>query len=352
MQEPHGNTSKETALDDIDSLVSGLLSTPADKGATPPAADDKKDATPASDVTVDDITSDASDDAPTGADNSNEPADEPAGDGADDGEGQDDEGTESADTEPLYTVKIDGKDTTVKLSEALAGYQRQQDYTRKTQEIATQRQALEAEAAKTQQARGQYEAVLGELARRLGPENGERTEEQWNELRNSDAQAYAREYTDFVRRQAQRKTIADEQARINQLKVEENQKKLRDHLAGERVKLVAALPDFGDTEKAPKAIKAIRDFGQTLGFTEMELDQAADSRVLVMADMARKWSEHVKAQAAAKAKLAKAPPITTQPGAKQVATPKGKKAAADKAALQRLEKTGKLEDAVSLILRG
>jgi len=40
------------------------------------------------------------------------------------------------------TVKIDGKDVKLTLKEALSGVMRQQDYTRKTQEIATERERL------------------------------------------------------------------------------------------------------------------------------------------------------------------------------------------------------------------
>lgn len=41
------------------------------------------------------------------------------------------------------TVKVDGEDVRVPLSEAVAGYSRQADYTRKTQELAEQRQQLQ-----------------------------------------------------------------------------------------------------------------------------------------------------------------------------------------------------------------
>lgn len=41
------------------------------------------------------------------------------------------------------TVKVDGEDVRVPLSEAIAGYSRQADYTRKTQELATQKQELQ-----------------------------------------------------------------------------------------------------------------------------------------------------------------------------------------------------------------
>ena len=41
------------------------------------------------------------------------------------------------------TVRVDGEDVRVPLTEALAGYSRQADYTRKTQELAQQRQELQ-----------------------------------------------------------------------------------------------------------------------------------------------------------------------------------------------------------------
>ena len=51
------------------------------------------------------------------------------------------EAAEPADS--TYTVKVDGSESEVTLSELQQGYQRQADYTRKTQELASERQRLE-----------------------------------------------------------------------------------------------------------------------------------------------------------------------------------------------------------------
>jgi len=45
--------------------------------------------------------------------------------------------------EPAYTVKVDGEEAQVTLEELQNGYQRQADYTRKTQEIAVERERLQ-----------------------------------------------------------------------------------------------------------------------------------------------------------------------------------------------------------------
>ena len=47
-------------------------------------------------------------------------------------------------------VKVDGEDVRVPLSEAVAGYSRQADYTRKTQELAQQKQSLQWASAVAQ----------------------------------------------------------------------------------------------------------------------------------------------------------------------------------------------------------
>lgn len=48
----------------------------------------------------------------------------------------------SDEDQPKYIAKVDGKEVEVTLDELLNGYQRQSDYTRKTQELATERQQL------------------------------------------------------------------------------------------------------------------------------------------------------------------------------------------------------------------
>jgi len=52
------------------------------------------------------------------------------------------EPTDAPASSQTFTVKVDGEDVQVSLDEALNGYMRQADYTRKTQEVAQQREEL------------------------------------------------------------------------------------------------------------------------------------------------------------------------------------------------------------------
>lgn len=65
-------------------------------------------------------------------------------------------------------VKLDGEELQVPLSEAIAGYQRQADYTRKTQELAEQRQALQFAATLQSALENDPAATLELLSRHYG----------------------------------------------------------------------------------------------------------------------------------------------------------------------------------------
>ena len=61
-----------------------------------------------------------------------------------DEEDQTDEDADEGDYEEqdVYTVRVNGQDVDVTLDEALRGYQRESDYTQKTQQLAEQRKQL------------------------------------------------------------------------------------------------------------------------------------------------------------------------------------------------------------------
>jgi hypothetical protein len=269
---------------------------------------------------------------------------EPSAEGA-----ADEEPEPEPSTEPVYTVRVDGKDTPVTLKEALAGYQRYADYTRKTTEVAEARKAIEAEVAAARNQREQYAAGLRAIQASLGSENQEPTAEQWNQLRQADPVRYGAEWADYQRRQEQRLAVRAEQNRISEEQRADLLTKVHTHLEGERQKLVAAIPVFADAAKAPAEMKALRDYAaRTFGYSEQEMDQAYDHRMIVAIDKARKWDAHMQALAAARRKVSDAPSIPP-PGSR--APSQGPKAAARAAQLKQFERSGRVEDAVDLLLK-
>jgi len=65
-------------------------------------------------------------------------------------------------------VKIDGQELDVPVKEALSGYQRQSDYTRKTQELAAQRESLQYAATLAEALQADPKGTLDLLSRHFG----------------------------------------------------------------------------------------------------------------------------------------------------------------------------------------
>ena len=64
-------------------------------------------------------------------------------------------------------VKVNGEEVEVTLDELARGYSRQSDYSRKTQQLAEERKAFQAEAEAIRQERAQYATLLGALQKQL-----------------------------------------------------------------------------------------------------------------------------------------------------------------------------------------
>ena len=79
---------------------------------------------------------------------------------------------EATSTGDAYTVKIDGREEQVTLNELQNGYQRQADYTRKTQELASERERLAQGEAIVQALESDPEGAISALAGAFGVSGG------------------------------------------------------------------------------------------------------------------------------------------------------------------------------------
>ena len=79
---------------------------------------------------------------------------------------------EETSTGDSYTVKIDGREERVSLDELQNGYQRQADYTRKTQELASERERLAQGEAIVQALESDPEGAISALSGAFGISGG------------------------------------------------------------------------------------------------------------------------------------------------------------------------------------
>ena len=139
----------------VNSAVEHLLAAAAPEQEPPAEAEEQ----PAAESDTAAEPDDAEDDAPAEAVNADAEDDyEISDDDADDGEEA---------TIDYYTVKVDGAEVDVSANELIAGYQRNGDYTRKTQAVAEDRKAVEGERQQFAPAQQELLTMREHLAARL-----------------------------------------------------------------------------------------------------------------------------------------------------------------------------------------
>src|SRR5690606_37113698 len=147
-----------------------------------------------------------------------------------------------------YTVKVDGKTIEVDENELLAGYQRQADYTRKTQSLSEERKSLEAERQALAAERQHYAQQLAGLIQQIKAEASQ--EPDWTTLARENPTEYVIQRAMWDQRQAKLQAAALHHQQILQRQQEEMQKAQREYLKQEQERLLQALPDWKDPAKA------------------------------------------------------------------------------------------------------
>lgn len=247
---------------------------------------------------------------------------------------------QAPEAEPTVTVKIDGKDVEVPLSELKNGYQRQADYTRKTMEAAEQRRAAEAERSQALQERQAYAANLQKMQAQLEGALQQQQQTNWEELLQSDPVEYLKQQHQAQARQAQLSQVYAEQQRISALQQAEQAQARQAYLAQQQDELLAKLPEWKDAQKAQAEKTALRDYLLDSGYDRQTVETITDAKAVLLARKAMLYDQMVgKASAAAK-KVATLPTKVERPGmgGNTGIEPRT-------AALLKLNKSGKVEDA-------
>lgn len=261
----------------------------------------------------------------------------------DEADSESEDADEEIESQPeKYVVKVDGEEIEVTRDELIRGYQREADYTRKTQKLAEQRKSVESELNAVKGEREQYAQILGQLQQKLS--EMETAEPDWDALEREDPIEYARQWTHFQRRREQQAAVKAEQDRLSQLKQAEYTKHLQETLVQEAAKLVEAIPEWKNPETAKAQKDGILEYGRKLGFSDAELDQVTDHRAVIALYKAWQYDQLMSKKPQVQAKV-KSATKTAAPGSAGTAP---KKVSESTRAKQRLAQSGRVRDAATL----
>lgn len=249
--------------------------------------------------------------------------------------------TESED-DPTVTIKIDGKDVEVKLSELKNGYQRQADYTRKTMEVSETRKAAESQIQAAQAERQAYAVNLQKMQAQIEGALQQQQQIDWAQLLESDPVEYLKQQHLLNQRQAAYQQNIGEQQKLAAQFQADQQRMHSETLQAQQDALLAKLPEWKDEAKAKADKSALRDYLLKEGYEREAVDGISDARAVLLARKAMLYDSMMdKARAAAK-KVSTLPQKVERPGVGQVSLDKRSQA------FQRLSKSGSVDDAAAV----
>ena len=244
-----------------------------------------------------------------------------------------------------YKVKASGEEVEVELDELIKGYQQGTDYTKKSQALAEQRKAIEAERGHLEyvkQERQAYAQKLQALDSFLTQQN---QGVDLDVLKETDPIGYAVAVAEQNQREKQLAVVRNEQQRIAQQQQAEQQATLQNHLRQESEKLVSLIPELA-TPQGDAVRKQIRDYAKSVGWSDQELSSVYDSRAVHTLYKAMKYEQLQKSKPELNKKLQSAPRMMRS----GTSTPPTK-SSQDKQVMQRLRDTGKVADAAKAFER-
>ena len=259
---------------------------------------------------------------------------------------------EGEEEEELYAVTVNGEEVAVSLDELLSGYSRQSDYTRKTQEIATDRKEMESlqqqynsEVAKIQQERQQYMDTLTNIISNQGGELEKFANVDWDSLRESDPIEYVTTREQYREAQERIQGLQQEQARAAQTQQAQMKQAQHEMLQVEKGKLVEALPEWGKPEKQKELAENLQSYAKEQGFTAEELNSLVDHRSVLVLLKAQKYDQLQKSNVKSRKLKNKPKVIRAGTGATTRKTDKSKRTAQ----MKRLQGSGHIDDASALL---
>jgi hypothetical protein len=252
---------------------------------------------------------------------------------------EEDEETPDETLAQKYQITVDGKETEVTVKEALEGYIRTETFHRRLSELGENQQIVQRAAADVvqnfQHAKQMIELMEGQMAQLVPPEPN------WDDMFKSDPvrarnlQKYYQQVSDFKAKLQQQKEEASAKMSEHenaQLRTYADQESLRFSRLNQK--------SWGtDPKKKMKDIQSMRRTALQEGFSEDEIKQVFDSRMLMVLLKASKYDRMI---------AARPKPIARQVAGKAVTPGPGNKRTGHKGlttAMKTLARTGNVHDA-------
>jgi len=259
---------------------------------------------------------------------------------------------EEDEEEPLFPVMANGEEVEVTYDELLKGYSRQSDYTKKTQELAGERQQMaqmqqqwQQEMVATQSERQQYANALGQLVQQSMTGLEQYSNVDWETLKEDDPIAYITKRDELRDAQDRVRGMQEQQAYAQQQQEAEMQRAVQQRTLEERKLLLDKVPEWQDKDTRDESFSTIRAYATEQGFSDDEISSLIDHRSMIVLMKAQKYDELQNSDIKSKK-------IKNKPKVARTGTPVSKSSTSRSkriAQMKRLRGSGHIDDASALL---
>ena len=267
-------------------------------------------------------------------------------------ETESEESEEEIEENPLYAVTVNGEEQEVSLDELTKGYSRQSDYTRKTQELASERNNMaqlqeqwSAEISQAQNERQQYVNALGQIVQQSMIGLEQFNDVDWDTLKEEDPIAWVTKSQELKNAQERIRTYQQQAIHAEKQSNQEVAKMRAMAAQEEHKKLVQVLPEWSDNEARGKLATDLWSYATTQGFSENELNEVIDHRQFLVLMKAKKYDDLQNADVKSKKIKNKPKVIRAGKGTNKKQTASSKR----NVQMKRLRQTGHVDDAATLL---
>ena len=259
----------------------------------------------------------------------------------------DEEDSQDSDEEPeepkRFKVKVAGEELELSQEELINYAQQGADYTRKTQQLAEQRKALEAESQSVIQAKQLRDAYADRLQMIEQMLSAQDSNEDLDSLKENDPIGYAVKVAEMQQKEKQMYAVQAERQRIAQEQQAEYSQNMQKYLATQAQELTKVIPEYADPEKGEVLRNDLRKFAKSVGFSDEDLSQVVDHRQVLTLYKAMQYDKLQQSKPQVTKRVSEAPKtLKSGSGSKTTNFDQMKRNK------QQLRQTGKVRDAAKI----
>src|SRR3954464_5260116 len=228
--------------------------------------------------------------------------------------------------------------------------ERDKAFNQKTQEIAEHRKALESTFGEIQSERQSYAQNLDRLLFVAAPEAQQFAQLDWQRLAVENPAQYVAMTAQRDALRGRLGAIQEELGRVSQAAQQDRARQFAVLRDAEQQRLIEKLPAFGEPEAGQKLAGDMRSWLVKQGFSEQEIGQVIDHRIILVAEKAMRADlQRAQRQQAEGKRTPTAVPAVLPPGAPRQ---RSDSAAGQRRQqkLGRLEKSGNEQDAIAYLM--